>query len=76
MVAALFFSESEGVLELVVEMGDSVKAGDLVGRVHDIKRTGTMPTDYYSQIDGIVTGRHFPGKIAMGDFLAVIAVAV
>ncbi len=70
------FSESEGVLELVVEMGDTVKAGELVGRVHDIKRTGIMPTDYHAKIDGIVTGRHFPGKIAMGDFLAVIAVQV
>ncbi len=70
------FSESEGMLELVVELGDKVKAGNLIGRVHNIKRTGDAPTDYHAKIDGIFTGRHFPGKIAMGDFLAVIDVQV
>ena len=68
------FSESDGLLELCVDLGAEVKAGDLLGRVHDIKRTGLAPTDYYSKIDGIFSGRHFPGQIAMGDFLGVIAV--
>jgi len=68
------FSESTGLLEPSVDLGDVVKTGDLVAKVHDIERTGHPPTEYYAGIDGIVTGRHFPGLIAMGDSLAVIAV--
>lgn len=70
------FSESDGLFEVCIDLGAEVKAGDLLGRVHDIKRTGVAPTDYYAKIDGIFTGRHFPGLIAMGDCLAVISVLV
>ena len=68
------FCESTGLLELCVNLGDSVKAGDLIGRVHDVERTGLAPTEYHAKIDGIFSGRHFPGHIKMGDFLGVIAV--
>ncbi len=70
------FSESDGLLEFCVDLGTHVKTGDLLGRVYDIRRTGLAPTDYCAEIDGIFTGRHFPGQIAMGDCLAVIAVPV
>jgi len=70
------FSESNGLFEVCVVLGDKVKAAYLPGRVHDIKRTGVTPTEYHTKIDGIFTGRHFPGQIAIGDFLAVIAVRV
>ena len=70
------FSESDGLFEVCIDLGADVKTGDLLGRVHDIKRTGVTPTDYYAKVDGIFTGRHFPGLIAMGDCLAVIAVQV
>ena len=70
------FSESIGLLEPCVDLGSHVKAGDLIGRVHNIDRTGEAPTDYHAKIDGVLTGRHFPGQIAMGDFLAMIAVQV
>jgi N-alpha-acetyl-L-2,4-diaminobutyrate deacetylase len=68
------FSESAGLLEPCADLGDEVKAGQLIARVHDIRRTGLAPDEYYAGIDGILTGRHFPGLIAMGDFLGVIAV--
>ncbi|MEM7193315.1 MAG: N(2)-acetyl-L-2,4-diaminobutanoate deacetylase DoeB [Pseudomonadota bacterium] len=68
------FSDSSGMIEHCVDLGDPVKAGDLVARVHDVERTGTAPTEYFSKIDGIVTGKHFPGLINVGDFLAVVAV--
>jgi N-alpha-acetyl-L-2,4-diaminobutyrate deacetylase len=70
------FSESAGLLEPCVNLGDEVKAGDLIAKVHNIDRTGRPPKDYYAGIDGIITGRHFPGLIAMGDFLGVIAVRI
>lgn len=68
------FSESSGLLELSVNLGDTLKAGDLIGKVHDIERTGIPPTQYHAGVDGIFTGRHFPGLIAMGDFMGVISI--
>lgn len=68
------FSESDGLLELCIDLGAEVKAGDLLARVHDVRRTGLAPTEYNAAIDGIFSGRHFPGHIAMGDFLGVVAV--
>ncbi len=70
------FSESTGLLELCVELGSEVKVNDLIGRVHNIERTGLVPMEYRAAIDGIFMGRHFPGLIAMGDVLGVIAVPV
>lgn len=70
------FSESNGLLEPCADLGDKVKAGQLLGRVHDIERTGITPKEYYAKIDGVLAGRHFPGLITMGDFLAVVAVPV
>ncbi len=72
--SCFIFSESTGLLELCIELGAKVKAGDLIAFVHPIERTGLTPTAYHAVIDGIFSGRHFPGKIGMGDFLGVIAV--
>jgi N-alpha-acetyl-L-2,4-diaminobutyrate deacetylase len=74
----LVFSESDGLLELCVDLGPEVKADDSLGLglgpFHNMERTGELPTDYHAKIDGIFSGRHSPGQIAMGDFLGVIAV--
>ncbi|MCR9137940.1 MAG: N(2)-acetyl-L-2,4-diaminobutanoate deacetylase DoeB [Alphaproteobacteria bacterium] len=69
-------SRSVGLLELCVELGDRVSAGQCLARIHDIHQTGGLPVEYHSQLDGIFIGRHFPGLIAMGDIIAVIAVPV
>jgi len=68
------FSETSGLVEHCVDLGDEVKTGQLVAKVHNIERTGTDPEEYYAGIDGIYTGRHFPGLVVNGDFLGVIAV--
>ena len=68
------FSETTGLVENCVNLGDEVKTGQLVAKVHNIERTGTDPEEYYAGIDGIYTGRHFPGLVVNGDFLGVIAV--
>ena len=69
-------SEHAGLLEPCVDLGADISAGDLVCRIHDPSRTGAAPFEYRSPIDGIVTARHFPGLIALGDIAAVIAVRV
>ncbi|MCF8467057.1 MAG: N(2)-acetyl-L-2,4-diaminobutanoate deacetylase DoeB [Sneathiella sp.] len=69
-------SENSGLLEICVELGQSVTKGQTLAKVHNIERTGTPPTEYQSSLDGILITRHFPGLIAMGDIIAVIAVEV
>ncbi len=74
--ACFVFSESNGLIEHCVDLGARVKAGDLISRVHNIERTGLAPTEYHAKIDGVLAGKHFPGLVAMGDFLAVVAVPI
>ena len=68
--------DQAGLLEMCVDLGQSVKKGDLLGRVHSIDRTGQPPADYRAAMDGILAGRHYPGLIGMGDMLAMLAVPV
>ena len=70
------FSESTGLVEHCVDLGDKVQAGQLVAKVHNIERTGSAPDEYHAKIDGIFTGKHFPGLVVNGDFLGVIAVPI
>jgi len=70
------FSETTGLVEHCVDLGDKVKKGQLVAKVHNIERTGTDPVKYFAGIDGIYTGRHFPGHVVNGDFLGIVAVPV
>ncbi len=67
-------SEHEGLLEMCFNLGDKIDKGDVVARVHETCRTGIAPIEYRSAIDGVLAQRHFPGLIAGGDALAVIAV--
>lgn len=66
-------SEDDGLLEMCVDLGASIKHGDIVAYIHNTRRTGTEPTPYKSRINGILVARHFPGIIKSGDTLAVIA---
>ena len=67
-------SEHAGILEFMVELGESVAEGDLIARVYDPERSGWRPVEYTAYRDGVVAGRHYPGLVQSGDTLAVIAV--
>ena len=69
-------SETAGLVEYCIDLGDEVRAGDLVARIHDVERTGGNPVDYRVKRDGLFIGRHFPGLIALGDPVAVVGVPV
>jgi N-alpha-acetyl-L-2,4-diaminobutyrate deacetylase len=70
------FSESDGLLEPCVDLGERVESGQLLARVHAVERTGATPAEYRAGRAGIMAGRHFPGLIKSGDCLAVIGVPV
>jgi N-alpha-acetyl-L-2,4-diaminobutyrate deacetylase len=69
-------SEHAGLFELCVDLGATVRKGDVIARIHDPTRTGATPVEYRAKMAGLLIGRHFPGLIQSGDFLAAIAVAV
>ena len=68
-------SEHAGLLEMCADLGAEVHAGEVIARIHPVDRTGGRPVDYHAGIDGLLAGRHFPGLVKIGDFLALVAVA-
>jgi N2-acetyl-L-2,4-diaminobutanoate deacetylase len=66
-------SEHDGLLEMCRDLGDSVNKGEVIARIHDIKRTGVAPVEYRAARRGLLAARHFPGLVQCGDTLAVIA---
>ena len=52
-----------------------VKKGDVVAKIWPAERTGAPPHHYAAKMDGLVTARHFPGLIKIGDCMIVLAVA-
>lgn len=67
------FSESDGLIEPMRDLGDSVTAGELLARVWPIGKSGLPPVEYHAQRSGIVAARHFPGLVKSGDCMAVVA---
>ncbi len=69
------FATSEGLLEPLVDLGETVVAGQPLARLWPADRTGLMPLGYVAQRSGVLVARHFPGLLQTGDCLAVIATA-
>jgi N-alpha-acetyl-L-2,4-diaminobutyrate deacetylase len=67
-------SRHGGLLELLVDLGEPVEAGQPIGWIHPIERTGESPVAYHAGLGGVLAARHVPGLIKTGDCLAVIAV--
>lgn len=67
-------SEHEGLLEMCFNLGDRVEEGAVVARIYATNRTGVAPVEYHAAVGGLLAQRHFPGLIACGDALAVIAI--
>ena len=70
------FSYHDGLIEPVVDLGDPVRVGDVVARIHSVERTGAAPMEFRAKLDGILAARHFPGLVKSGDCVAVIGVLV
>ncbi|MGF6233585.1 N-alpha-acetyl-L-2,4-diaminobutyrate deacetylase [Inquilinus ginsengisoli] len=66
------FGEQDGMAETCVDLGDPVRKGDIIARIHPVDRTGQAPAEYRAALDGILAARHFPGLVKAGDCLAVI----
>ncbi len=67
------FCPRDGMLEMVVDLGDTVVAGENVARIWPLDRSGRAPEIVSSTHTGTLVARHFPGLIKTGDCLAVVA---
>lgn len=74
--SSFLFSQHSGLLEPVVSLGDEVKKGDLMARIHITERTAVPPYKFFAPRDGLVISRHVPSLVKMGDCLNVIAKVV
>ena len=70
------FAESDGMIEPLADLGDSVTNGQPLARIWPADRTGVQPTTIAAKRAGLLTARHFPGLVKSGDCVAVIAVEV
>lgn len=70
------FAQDAGLVEYMCDLGAHVDEGDLIARIWPSDRTGVAPTPCLARKSGILTARHVPGLIKMGDFVALVAVPV
>ena len=66
--------EHDGLIEFNLELGAPVSKGDVLAWIWPLDRTGVSAVEYRAKCDGIVAGRHFPGLVKSGDFLAMVAI--
>ncbi len=70
---AFIIAREGGILEMTVEPGHEVAAGDVIARIHDIDAPAAAPARYTAPSHGLIAHRHDAGQIARGDCLCVIA---
>ncbi|WP_349367842.1 N(2)-acetyl-L-2,4-diaminobutanoate deacetylase DoeB [Salinarimonas sp.] len=67
------FAEEGGLIAFRVDLGEPVRAGDVICEIAPIGRTGAAPRPTRAAMDGILAARHFPGLVKPGDCVAVVA---
>lgn len=70
---AFTVSNDEGILEMLVDLGTWVAAGQPIGRVHNIHKPELEPALYHAVSEGLLIGRHHPGLVSYGDCFALQA---
>ncbi len=71
LAGAYITSETDGLVEWVVSLGDPIRDGEVIAKVHDPRHVGRAPVPYRATMDWILAMRHFPGLVRMGDALAM-----
>ncbi|HEX5326650.1 MAG TPA: N(2)-acetyl-L-2,4-diaminobutanoate deacetylase DoeB [Acetobacteraceae bacterium] len=71
--ACFGFATEDGLIEPCKDLGDPVRAGEVLARIHPVGRTGLAPAEYRAALDGLLAARHFPGLVKAGDCITVVA---
>jgi predicted deacylase len=61
------YAPEDGLFEPVVDLGDTVKAGDLAGLVHYQHTPWRTPAEARFLVDGMVICKRVPGRVERGD---------
>lgn len=67
-------STMAGLFEPVVDLGQKVRAGDLVARVHSVEELDRPSQDFFAPIDGVVAIVRHPALVNVGTTVVNIAV--
>ncbi|KIN61120.1 Succinylglutamate desuccinylase/aspartoacylase family protein [Sulfitobacter noctilucae] len=67
------FAEEAGLVEYLHDLGADVAKGQAIARIWPADRSGVAPCLCTAQRDGVLTARHIPGLIKIGDCLALVA---
>lgn len=67
------FAPCDGMIEPLVDLGDTIGKGDDIARIWPLDRSGAAPTLIASMRSGLLAARHFPGLVHLGDCAAVVA---
>jgi N-alpha-acetyl-L-2,4-diaminobutyrate deacetylase len=64
------------MIETMVDLGEPVKEGEVLARIHSTGRTGIVPQEIRAKMSGMLAARHFPGLVKAGDCASVVAATV
>ncbi|MEI4486205.1 N(2)-acetyl-L-2,4-diaminobutanoate deacetylase DoeB [Frigidibacter sp. MR17.14] len=70
---ATHVAPASGLCQPLRDLGERVAEGEPLALIHPADRLGAEPVTVRAQMPGLLAGRHFPGLVKLGDFLAVIA---
>ena len=67
------FAPVSGLYENRVDIGDAVRAGDVLGQIHQIEVPGHKPTQVIAESDGLLVATRGPSIVGQGDCVACVA---
>ncbi len=67
------FAPESGLYENCVDLGEAVKAGDLLGQVHSLEQPGREPAQVLAHADGMLVANRGPSIVGQGDCVACVA---
>ncbi|QHQ34411.1 N(2)-acetyl-L-2,4-diaminobutanoate deacetylase DoeB [Algicella marina] len=70
------FAMGAGLIEYLIDLGDTVEEGRPIARIWPADRCGTDPVPCLARRDGVLAARHVPGLVKVGDCVGLIAVPV
>ena len=70
------FAEDGGLVEFLVDLGETVERDAVIARILPVGRTGAKPIEVRARMKGLLAARHYPGLIKAGDCCAVLALTV
>ena len=70
------FAVDAGLIEYLVDLGDSVTQDQPIARIWSSDRSGVDPVPCLARCDGVLAARHVPGLVKVGDFVGLLAVPV